>query len=94
MGLGVKGGGVPCEATAGEGVASACSIGAGQSFKGFSCIAVVLHYPPHKGGPGPGAPVARQQPGASHIKLPRKRCRATGGPQAGSYTCECCATVP
>ena len=78
-------------ATAGKGVASACSNGARQSFKGFSCIAVVLHYTPHQGGPGPGAPIARQHPGASHIKLPRKRCRATGGP--GSYTCECCAAV-
>ena len=40
---------------------------------------------------GPVAPVALQLPGVSHVKLPLKRCRATGG--CSSYTCGCRATL-
>ena len=39
----------------------------------------------------PVAPVALQLPGVSHVKLPLKRCRATGG--CSSRTCGCRATL-
>ena len=43
---------------------------------GFSGVAAVSRYTPLK---GPVAPVALELPGVSHVKLPLKRCRATGG---------------
>ena len=42
---------------------------------GFSGVAAVSCYTPKR----PVAPVALQLPGVSHVKLPLKRCRATGG---------------
>ena len=47
----------------------------------------LLHHPLRN----PVAPVALQLPGVSHVKLPLKRCRATGG--CRSYTCGCDATL-
>ena len=43
---------------------------------GFLGVAAVSRYTPLK---GPVAPVALELPGVSHVKLPPKRCRATGG---------------
>ena len=57
--------------------------------QGFSSVAAVSRYtPPQK---GPVAPVDLELPGVSHVKLPLKRCRATGG--CSSYTCGCRATL-
>ena len=43
---------------------------------GFAGVAAVSRYTPLK---GPVAPVTLDLPGVSHVKLPLKRCRATGG---------------
>ena len=43
----------------------------------FRCSSgIALNPPPQK---NPAAPVALQLPGVSHVKLPLRRCRATGG---------------
>ena len=60
---------------------------------GFSCIALVSHYTPRK---GPVAPVAHELPGVLHVKLPLRRCRATGELQqlhlrVSGYTVLVCA---
>ena len=66
-----------------------------QNPGGFSGVAAVSRYtpPPLE---GPVAPVALELPGVSHVKLPLKRCRATGG--CSSYTVAGvalhCATKP
>ena len=55
----------------------------------FRCSSsIALHPPPQR---GPVAPVTLELPGVSHVKLPPKRSRATGG--CSSYTCGCRATV-
>ena len=55
----------------------------------FRCSSsIALHPPPLK---GPVAPVVLERPGVSHVKLPLKRCRATGG--CSSYTCGCRTTL-
>ena len=53
----------------------------------FRCSSSIASHPPLK---GPVAPVTLALPGVSHVKLPLKRCRATGG--CSSYTCRCRAT--
>ena len=53
----------------------------------FRCSSSIALHPPLK---GPVAPVAFERPGVSHVKLPLKRRRATGG--CSSYTCGCRAT--
>ena len=59
-----------------------------SEFWGFSGVATVIALHPPK---GPVAPVALELPLVSHVKLPLKRCRATGG--CSNYTCGCRATL-
>ena len=56
--------------------------------RSFSGVAAVSRYTPLI---NLVTPVTLQLPGVSHVKLPLKRCRATGG--CSSYTCGCRAAL-
>ena len=68
--------GTPCRATR-----VALHVSQQISFEswGFSGVAALQQYRATRPLKGPVAPVALELPGVSHIKLPLKRCRATGG---------------